>query len=167
MVKKGKPGSGQYPLRLPDDLRSRIEKATKDRNVSINAEILERLERSFDIEDRLGGPRVVELIETIATVMKSTGEHAGFYETGKLTNQGEWLALPYAFDQAAKAATTILEHHRPPGEIVVPKPNVAEVIGARGTKARPEESVTRLSQMFAELGPLMAAGTIKKKEQDK
>ena len=53
MAKTKKQGAAQYPLRLPDDLRSRVEKSAKDRNVSINAEILERLERSFEIEERL------------------------------------------------------------------------------------------------------------------
>ena len=93
--------------------------------------------------------------------MKSNGQHAGFYETNKLANQGKWLALPYAFDQASKAAITVLEHHRPPGKIVVPKPNVVEIVGGD-----PKESVARLHQMFAELGPLMAASAIKKREQD-
>ena len=160
MAKRGKPGSGQYPLRLPDDLRMRIEKAAKGRNISLNAAILERLARSFDIEDRLGGPQVVEMIETIAAVMKSTGERAGFYEAGKVTNRGEWLALPYSFDQAAKAATAVLEHQRPPGKVVVPKPSVIQIGGD------PKKTAARLDQMFAELGPLMAAREIKKREQD-
>ena len=101
MARKRKPGSGQYPLRLPDDLRSRIEKAATGRDVSINAEILERLERSFDIEDRLGGRQLFEIIETIASVMKTTGEHTAFFaDSSRLHKQGKWLANPYAFDQA-------------------------------------------------------------------
>ncbi len=60
----------------------------------MNAEIRERLEGSFDIEDRLGGPQLVELIETVAGAMKSTGRQAGFLETHKVTNRGEWLVLP-------------------------------------------------------------------------
>ncbi len=163
MAKKRKPGSGQYPLRLPDDLRSRIEKAAKGRNVYINAEILERLEQSFQTEKRFGGPRVVELIETIATVMKSTGEYAGFYETGKLTNRGEWLALPYAFDQAVKAAITILEHHATPlGKIVEPKPNVVEVVGGD-----PKEAEKRVRWMMKNLGPGFARKEIRDREEKK
>ncbi len=161
MAKRGKSARAQVPLRIPEALRARIEKAAKARGASMNAEIVERLARSFETEDRLGGPRVVELIETIATVMRSTGEHAGFYETGKVTNRGEWLALPYAYDQAIKAATAVLKSHKPPGKIVVPVPNVVEVVGGD-----PKETAARLSQMFAELGPLMAAREIKKREQN-
>ena len=40
------------------------------------------------------------------------------------------------------------------------------LIGVRGTKVDPKESVARLHQMFAELGPLMAASATKKREQD-
>lgn len=163
MAKKGKPGSGQYPLRLPNDLRTRLDKAAKDRNVSINAVILERLERSFDIEDRFGGPQAVELIVAIATVMKKTGEHAGFYETGKPTNRGEWLDLPYSFDQAAKAAITILEDHAEPlGKIVVPKPNVGEVVGGD-----PKETEKRVRWMMENLGPGFASKEIRDREEKK
>ena len=166
MAKKGKPARAQMPLRIPQAIRARIERAANQAGMSMNAEIAFRLHRSYEAEDRLGGARVVELIETIAAVMKSTGKLAGFYETGKLANQGEWLALPYAFDQATKAAMTILDHHRPPGKIAAPQPNVVEVIGVRETKVDPKESVARLHQTFAELGPLMAASAIKKREQD-
>ncbi|MCH8998435.1 MAG: Arc family DNA-binding protein [Proteobacteria bacterium] len=94
MAKERKTGRAQVGLRVSESMRRRLETVAKSNDRSINAEILERLERSFETEDRLGGPRVIELIETLATVMKSTGEHAGFYETGKPTKRGEWLALP-------------------------------------------------------------------------
>ena len=166
MAKKGKPARAQVPLRIPQALHARLERVAKRNGISMNAEIAYRLVGSFEAEEKLGGPRVVEMIETIATVMKSTGAHAGFTESGKLTNQGEWLDLPYAFDQATKAASTILEHYRPPGEIVVPKPNLVEVIGVRGTKVDPKESAAQLSRFWADIGPAMAALELRKKEQD-
>ena len=60
--------------------------------------------------------------------MKSTGETTAFFaDSSKLHNQGKWLIQPYAFDQAVKAANTILEYHRPKAPIVEPKlpPNIA------------------------------------------
>ena len=158
MAKKKRTRSGQYPLRLPDDLRLRIEKAAKGRDISLNAAILERLSRSFELEDRLGGPQVVKIIEVVGGAMRSTGHSAAVFAG---VEKGSWLAHPYSFDQAVRAAAAVLEHHRPPGEIVVPTPNVVEVVGGD-----PKESVARLHQMFAELGPLMAARAIKKREQD-
>jgi hypothetical protein len=168
MAKTKKQGAGQYPLRLPDGLRSRIEKSAKDRNVSINAEILGRLERSFEFEDRLGGPKVAELVETIGTVMRSTGEHTAFFvDSSKTHDQGEWLAVPYAFDQAGKAAITILEHHRPKAPIVEPKvpPNLMTTI-ARRTKTDPKDLPRLLSNMFKAYGEWTAVGELRKRGQD-
>ncbi len=127
----------------------------------MNAEIRERLEESFDIEDRLGGPQLLELIETVASAMKSTGQHAGFFESGKPTNRGEWLALPYAFDQATKAAITILEHHRPPGEIIVPEVTGGKVIGED-----PQEASAVIQQFSEDIGELMAIRKMQTREEE-
>ena len=158
MAKRGKSPRAQVPLRIPEAQRARIEKAAKSRGVSMNAEIVERLERSFETEDRLGGPRVVEILEGVGAAMRSAGRQAAFFAS---VDKDSWLAHPYGFDQAAKAAAAVLEHHRPPGKVVVPKPNMVEVVGGD-----PKESVARLSQLFNELGPIMAARAIKKREKD-
>ncbi len=168
MAKTKKQGAGQYPLRLPDGLRSRIEKSAKDRNVSINAEILGRLERSFEVEDRLGGPKVAKLVETIGTAMRSTGEHTAFFlDDSEMHDQGEWLAVPYAFDQAVKAAITILEHHRPKAPIVEPKisPDLMPTI-ARKTKTVSKDSLTLLSKMFKDYGEWQALAVLRNRGQD-
>ena len=167
MAKKKKTGSGQYPLRLPADLRSRIEKAATGRGVSINAEILERLERSFEIEKRLGGPKLVELVEMLARVMKTTGEHAAFFaDRSKLHNQGEWLAQPYAFDQARSAVNAILDHFTPPGNIVgPPKASIADTqVVAAGRK--PENTIDLFNYVMENFGAAVAAGELMKREQD-
>ncbi len=160
MAKRGKSPRAQVPLRIPEALRARIERAAKETGTSMNAEIRERLERSFDIEDRLGGPQLLELIEAVASAMKSTGQHAGFLETGKPANRGEWLSLPYAFDQATKAAITILEHHRPLDKIVVPKPNVVEVVGGD-----PKETKEWVGLVYKDLGELFALKEIRDREE--
>jgi hypothetical protein len=49
MAKRGKSARAQVPLRIPEALRARIEKAAKETGNSMNAEILNRLEGSFDI----------------------------------------------------------------------------------------------------------------------
>ncbi len=121
MARRAKTARPQVGLRVSEDMRVRLEKVAKKNGRSINAEVVERLERSFEAEDRRGGPRVVELIEIIGTMMKRTGEHAVFLETRKRANQGEWLDLPYAYHQATKAANTILKHYKPKGKVTVPK----------------------------------------------
>lgn len=37
-----------YPLRMPDDLRARLEEFAKANNRKLNAEIVERLQQSLD-----------------------------------------------------------------------------------------------------------------------
>ncbi len=121
MAKRGKSPRAQVPLRMPEALRARIEKAAKETGQSMNAEIIDRLEGSFGTEDRLGGPRLVEIVEVMASAMKITGQTAALAESVNEMNQGQWLSLPYAFDQATKAALAVLKQHRPKGERGVPR----------------------------------------------
>ena len=168
MAKPKKATRAQVGLRVPEDLRERVENAAKVNGRSLNAEILERLEQSFQTEERFGGPRVVELVETIGRVMKSTGEQTAFFvDSSKTHDQGKWLAVPYAFDQAGKAAITILEYHRPKAPIVEPKvpPNLMPTI-ARRTKADSKDLPTLLSKMFKEYGEWTAVGELRKRGQD-
>ena len=106
---------------------------------------------------------MVDLFETIARVMKSTGEYAGFYATGKLENQGKWMGVPFAFDQAMVAAVAILEHHRPPGEIMEPIPRKTVVAGVRGTKVDAKKSAARARELMANIGQFIADAELRKK----
>jgi hypothetical protein len=169
MAKRGKSARAQVPLRIPEALRARIDRAAKEAGNSMNAEIGERLERSFETEDRFGGPQLVELMEMIAIVMRSTGQNAAFYETGKRPHQGEWLALPYAFDQAIKAAVAVLEQHRPPGEVVVPAERVIEQIKERWPDHPDNDriDVDLLYRRLAQMGEAGATSWLPKREKDK
>ena len=168
MAKERKTGRAQVGLRVSGDMQRRLERAAKKNGRSINSEIIERLERSFEFEDRLGGPKVAELVETIGTVMRSTGEHAAFFvDSSKTHDQGEWLAVPYAFDQARKAANTILDYHRPKGPIVPPKvsPNDLAAL-ARKTKTDSKDITALVIKMFKEFGELTAGVELRKRGQD-
>ena len=168
MAKKGKPARAQLPLRIPEAQRARLEKAAKVRGVSMNAEITFRLAGSFEAEEKLGGPRVAALVETIAAAMRSTGETAAFFaDSSKLHNQGKWLVHPYAFDQAVKAANTILEYHRPKDPIVEPElPSNIVIAGVGKTKVVPEETIARLREYVKNVGEGMARGELIKRERD-
>lgn len=45
---RDQPQPNPYPLRMPDELRRRLEAAAKERNQSLHAEILMRLSASLD-----------------------------------------------------------------------------------------------------------------------
>ncbi len=53
-------------VRMKEPLRARIEKAAKDRGVSLNAEIVDRVEKSFLKADALGNPELVGLFQMMA-----------------------------------------------------------------------------------------------------
>ena len=157
MAKPKKATRAQVGLRIPEGLRERVEKAAKNSGRSLNAEILERLEQSFQTEERFGGPGLVDLAESITTLMSITGQRAAFYETSEIMSASKWLYMPFPYDQAKEAAITILERFRPPGKIVVPKRSWAEVLGHRRSKDDPKEAA-RMAQIFAQIGRLLASG---------
>ena len=160
MARRKKSATVQLKVRIKEELRARLEKAAKARDVSMNAEIGERLEKSFEYENRLGGPLVADLVESIGAVMRSTGEHGAFFATHQIHKDGKWLANPYAFDQATKAAKTVFKAHRPPGKITVPSPTVHHVVGGD-----PKESEELVRHLFTELGALMAEKEMRAWEQ--
>lgn len=166
MAKRGKSPRAQVPLRIPEALRARLEKAAKAGNKSMNAEILERLEQSFQFDIRIGGPGLSEIVELMVPAMRQAGELSGYYETGELKKRGKWMSLPFAFDQAAQAATAVLEIYRPPGKIVVPERTYAEVTGLGGPDVDPKEAA-KMSRSFANLGKLFAAHEAKQREEGK
>ena len=163
MAKRGKSPRAQVPTRMPEALRARIEKAAKETGQSMNAEIIDRLEGSFGTEDRLGGPRLVEIVEVMASAMKITGQTAALAESDKVMNQGQWLRLPYAFDQAAQAAAAVLEQHRPPGERDVPQLNIDESSLSGDQKKRLEVILPILEN----LGERVALLELRDREEEK
>ena len=149
-------------LRITSDLKQKLSEAALGNERSLSQEVERRLEQTVREYDRLGGPQLTELMETIATVMKSTGQLAGFCEARRVTNRGEWLALPFAFDQAVKAAIIVLEHHRPPGEIIVPEVTVGKDIGED-----PQEASAVIQQFSEDIGELFAIRKMQTREEGK
>ncbi len=110
-------------VRMKEPLRGQLEKAAKARGVSMNAEIVDRLDRSFHnqalvnevLEAMFGKPLAATLL-TIGRAMVNPGRMRAFYETGTLEGASTWFDHPGAFDQAAQAATHVLERLRPSGD---------------------------------------------------
>ena len=71
-------------LRIREPLRAAIERDAERRGISMNAVISERLEQSFQAEDRFGGPRISALFQSLIDTIRLNG--AG------LTDQ--WLDEP-------------------------------------------------------------------------
>ena len=66
--------NAQYNLRLPDELKQKIAESAKELNRSMNADIVARLEESF--EQNFGDLENVPLERLLAVVMKKLGENS-------------------------------------------------------------------------------------------
>ncbi len=163
-----KPGKkATLGIRATANLKRRLvsEADRNDRSLSQEAEL--RLERSFERQDLAEevltvayGRQLAGLLTALGRTMKDAGTMAGFQSTFTLEGSSDWLENPYAFDQAARAVTTIIEAFRPSGEVVEPKPQNIVVAGVRGTKVDPEESIARIHEELGELGEAFAATTL-------
>jgi hypothetical protein len=150
-------------LRVTADIKKKLDKAAERASRSQSQEAERRLERSFAEEDRLGGPQLVELLEAMASAMKITGQTAALAESDNVMNQGQWLRLPYAFDQAAQAAAAVLEQHRPPGERDVPQLIIDESSLSGDLKKRLEVILPILEN----LGERVALLQLRDREEEK
>ena len=112
-------------VRLKEPLRARVEAAARDRGVSMNAEFISRLERSFVQDDELqvgpSGKDVILFMRAIMAAMKKAGEiSAASRRPAAIVTDPPWLTEPHAFDQAVRAANGVMEAFRPPSEQFLP-----------------------------------------------
>jgi hypothetical protein len=120
-------------IRMKEPLREAIERSAKERGVSMNFEMTDRLDRSFLIEnhDRLLVADVLELAfgPKLGAFLLMMGQYADFgaqvavwKNAGDIGATRHWTEEPYAFEQMVRAFTEILEAVRPDGEATPPKP---------------------------------------------
>ncbi len=157
MAQRKKTATVQLKLRMKETLRARIEKTAKAGKVSMNTEILQRLERSFETENRFGGPRATALVEVMGQAMMAAGI-GGYFEFGKMGHEREWLDFRVPFDRAVAAARKILEHNRPEVDRLIPPRKVVEVVEQGDAEiASPQNLNEKIHRAYADLGALLAA----------
>ena len=167
MAKPKKATRAQVGLRVPEELREKVENAAKVSGRSLNAEILERLEQSFRTEERFGGPILIHLIETIALVMRNTGQTAAHFETNEIMTSDRWLDMPFPYERAKGAVIAFLESFRPPGKIVVPKQSAAEAaLRHRKTGDDPKEAVRSAKVAGYIARKILLPGSSEKEQDD-
>lgn len=86
MAKRPNSAVVDYKIRLKEPIRKKIEIAAKDRGVSMNAEIVTRIENSFSIDDSFGGPE----LRNVATLMAAAFNHAGQMSADRRSPR-EWM----------------------------------------------------------------------------
>lgn len=125
MAKREQSDTVQLNLRIKEPIRQKIEESAREHGVSMNAEMVDRLEKSFElqrnIEDIFGSSQIFGIMKIIASTMNEIGKHGYYLSNRKLDDGDRWLRDPFAYDEALGAVTTVLEALRPKGEVVAPK----------------------------------------------
>ena len=115
----------QIKIRARAGLREELEHAAKARGTSMNADMIDRLERSLHSDTARDDEPISEelagLLRVIGRVMEQVGRTAGFGSAYDLrTGSAAWLDSPYAYDQVVRAVNEVFEALRPQGEIEIP-----------------------------------------------
>lgn len=109
MPKRAKSAVAQLKVRLREPMRARLEKSAKQRGISLNAEIANRLEQSFDWDEKFGDSRkmLAEHEEVLRSGLEAAMRHEG-YQPVRLDQGIVWLApgapigkLSFSIDAAA------------------------------------------------------------------
>jgi Arc-like DNA binding dprotein len=127
MAARDKATTVQLKVRMKEPLRAKLEEMAHRHGISMNAEIVARLEQSFEhqqrLEDVFGGILVYRLVRMVGAIMDSAGSTALLYRPSSRVAEDpdlRWGGDPYAYDQALQAAIYALEALRPIGEPTAP-----------------------------------------------
>ena len=113
MAKRGKAARAQLPIRIPEALRARIEKAAKSGGISMNAEIVARIEASFAKEDAVGGREMLPWVQTMTGAFARGGQRGAQASQHPEWTTAEWLQDPLCYDAARYAVSYALEVAQP------------------------------------------------------
>lgn len=133
-------------LKVGFSIKARLEAAARENGRTQSQEAEVRLEQSFRQEDLLAPALRLAYGPEIAAILLIMGrEFARNGRIGAVISQGGdpearqlWQSDPYAYDQAVRAATTVIETFRPPGNPMLPAANAAT---AEQLERRAEASV--------------------------
>lgn len=128
MAKRGRPTKAPAPgakaslgLKVTASLKKRLEEAAEASGRTQSQEAEYRLERSFDRADLMWevmelsyGREAAALILLVARAMTDAGRMSGYRHSPAGNERGAWIDDRFAYEQAQKAAATILDKFKPP-----------------------------------------------------
>jgi hypothetical protein len=141
----------QIGLRVPEELRAKLQDAATARGVAVNKEISDRLERSFSEEVAVsaeGSPDLYSILRVLAAAMDAAGPMAAIMSTLNVEAGKVWIGNSIAYEQALKAAVAVLEAFRPK-VATAPHASMSDSVNALGTEMATgilEEAATGLTR---------------------
>ena len=103
----------QVKARMREPLRARLEAVAKGRGVSINSELVERLERSFAKDDAFGGLAIANMARLMAAAFLQGGQHEAHARQRTNSRPADWIHNSECYDAAVKAVVRALKSMRP------------------------------------------------------
>lgn len=110
MAARDQTATVQLKIRMREALRARLEQAAEARQVSLNAEAVERLQGSFGQEDAWGGPGVKQMAMLMASTFVLSGEMAA---RGTADPPEDWKKDAYCYQQAMVGVLDALLKYHP------------------------------------------------------
>ncbi|TXN76188.1 Arc family DNA-binding protein [Methylobacterium sp. WL18] len=133
-------------LRIPEHLRARLEDAASGGDRSLNAEITDRLEKSFaeneTLADLFGDDRIASFLLAQASVLRSFREHLG---------NGPWRSDPQASEFVRGLVNTVMAG--------VMAPNLAPITGKNERLSPSSPSPDDVTAMARQLAQAMKPQT--------
>jgi hypothetical protein len=127
MAKRKTTDQVQINVRMREVLRAKLEQSAKKNYESLNREIVDRLERSFDRQDLLiealtlaYGGQVAGRLMMIGRAMQEAGRMAAAAANPR-TSPDQWVRNAFAYRQAMEAVMMVLFDLRPEGDPAAPK----------------------------------------------
>ena len=102
----------QVKARMREPLRARLEAAAKRRRVSINSELVDRLEQSFAKDEAFGGFTIANMARLMAAAFLRGGQHAADADHPHW-RPAHWISNSDCYDAAVKAVVRALKSMRP------------------------------------------------------
>lgn len=104
----------ELKVRMKEPLRAKIEKAAKRRGVSMNAEAVDRLERSFSRDDIWDGDATLRNMALImAAAFARGGERGAHSRKHPEWSPADWLNDSFCYEVAATAVGEALKLAQP------------------------------------------------------
>src|SRR5262245_37131858 len=114
MVARHRTAVVQLKTRMREPLRARLEAGAKRRGVSLNTEIVERLEQSFTKEDAFGGgPEILNMARLMAAAFVRGGQEGAYARSQPKWTSADWLNDPDCYQAAVRSVTKALAAVKP------------------------------------------------------
>jgi hypothetical protein len=111
----------QFSIRIPTEMKARLQASAQEHNKKLNGEIHSRLETSLSristnvMQDAFGGDRTfffMMLLAQVVTSVEATTQSNILTERDK----GKWLDDPFVFAKVCEGFIEVLDQLRPEGE---------------------------------------------------